>query len=142
MDEQTNWHKSCAELQTIINSMKSATREHSPFFLTFFHHSNYPLPNISPRALSYNEEGTVAAKLNLAKRTARTIETLTEDAFQKYKQQFLSHHPQTTPYLLAKQIRAVNLSHLSYLSSHFYSSFVSFELFNPESPGKYILFLL
>ena len=88
MDEQTNWHKSCAELQTIINSMKSATREHSPFFLTFFHHSNYPLPNISPRALSYNEEGTVAAKLNLAKRTARTIETLTEDAFQKYKQQF------------------------------------------------------
>ena len=88
MDEQANWHKSCAELQTIINSTKSATREHSPFFLTFFHHSNYPLPNISSQALSYNEEGTVAAKLNLAKRTAKTIETLTEDAFQKYKQQF------------------------------------------------------
>ena len=88
MDEQVNWHKSCTELQTIINSTKSATREHSPFLLTFFHHSYYPLPNISSRALSYNLEGTGAAKLNLAKRTARTIETLTEDAFQKYKQQF------------------------------------------------------
>ena len=87
-DEQANWHKSCAELQTIINSTKSATREHFPFFLTFFHNSNYPLPNISCRSLSYNETGTVAAKLKLAKRTAKAIETMTEESFQKYKQQF------------------------------------------------------
>ena len=44
--------------------------------------------HISSRSHSYNEAGTVAAKLNLAKRTAKAIETITEKAFQKYKQQF------------------------------------------------------
>ena len=30
----------------------------------------------------------MAAKLKLAKKTAKTIETITEESFQKYKQQF------------------------------------------------------
>ena len=68
--------------------MLQSTREHSPFFLTFFHNSNYPLPNITSRSHSYIEKGTVAAKLNLAKKTAKAIETITEESFQKYKQQF------------------------------------------------------
>ena len=88
LDEQANWHSSCAELQTIINSTKSATREHSPFFLTFFHNSNYPLQNMSGRSTDYNEESTVAAKLNRAKQTANMLEHITEEAFQRYKLQF------------------------------------------------------
>ena len=88
LDEQANWNKHCAELQTIINSTKSATREHSPFFLTFFQNSNYPLTDISMNPVNYNEASTVAAKLNLAKKIAKNIETITEESFQKYKQQF------------------------------------------------------
>ena len=40
------------------------------------------------RNTNYNEEGTVAAKLNRAKRTAKLMEIVTEEAFQRYKQQF------------------------------------------------------
>ena len=40
------------------------------------------------RNTDYNEDSTVAAKLNRAKRTANLLENITEEAFQKYKQQF------------------------------------------------------
>lgn len=83
-DKQMN----CAELQTIIISTKSATREHSPFFLTFFKNSNYPLNNIVNRPKSSNETGTIVKKLNIAKKVAQNIETITEESLRKYKAQF------------------------------------------------------
>ena len=81
LDEQSNWNKHCAELQTIINSTKSATREHLPFFLTFFQNSNYPLTGISSIPINYNEESTVASKLTLPKRLQKTSKPLQRNLF-------------------------------------------------------------
>ena len=40
------------------------------------------------RGIDYKEDSTVATKLNRAKQTATILEHITEEAFQKYKQQF------------------------------------------------------
>ena len=49
-----------------VNSATSKSREHSPFFLTFFRHPNFPFASLTSSRPSLSEASTVAARLNFS----------------------------------------------------------------------------
>ena len=78
------------DFQTIINSINSASRKHSPFFLTYFRHSHFPFQHLVNRTPNLNEHSSVEARLNLSrsilKQAAEHVESyhaLTKTQFDK-----------------------------------------------------------
>ena len=69
--KQSLWHEALPEFQTIINSTTSASRKHSPFFLTYFRHSHFPFQHLTNRTPSLNETSSVEARLNFSRSILR-----------------------------------------------------------------------
>ena len=63
---QQVWDEALPDFQTVINSTTSKSREHSPFFLTFFRHPNFPFASLTSSRPSLSEASTVAARLNFS----------------------------------------------------------------------------
>ena len=70
-DSQAHWDEALPDFQTIINSTGSASRKHSPFFLTFFQHPHFPFQHLSNKDHSFDENSSVESRLNLSKQILR-----------------------------------------------------------------------
>ena len=88
---QSHWDETLADFQTIINSTGSASRKHSPFFLTFFRHPHFPFQHLSNRDHNFDENSSVEAQLNLSKQILKeaadhvdSYHALTKRQFDKY----------------------------------------------------------
>ena len=73
---QSHWDEALPDFQTIINSTGSASRKHSPFFLTFFRHPHFPFQHLSNREHNFDENSSVESRLNLSKPVSYTHLTL------------------------------------------------------------------
>ena len=88
---QQVWDEALPDFQTVINSTTSKSREHSPFFLTFFRHPNFPFASLTSSKPSLSEASTVAARLNFS---AQILAQAAEHAKQMHacsKEQFDKH---------------------------------------------------
>ena len=70
-DSQALWDEALPDFQTIINSTGSASRKHSPFFLTFFRHPHFPFQHLSTKNHSFDESSSVESRLNLSQQILR-----------------------------------------------------------------------
>ena len=87
-DDQANWFRHLSTLQLVLNSSKSASRLYSPFFLTFFRQANFPFQQLLLPTKNYNENSTVAARVDLAHKTVSLAYKSFQDSFAKSKYQF------------------------------------------------------
>ncbi|MEL6275430.1 MAG: DDE-type integrase/transposase/recombinase [Bacteroidota bacterium] len=88
LSDQQQWPYKLPTLQLILNSSKSASRQFSPFFLTFFRTANFPFQDLIGWKRNYSENSTVAERLNLAHTTILQAYKSFEQSFQKSKYQF------------------------------------------------------
>jgi len=87
-EQQLNWPTHISTLQLVLNCSKSASRQFSPFFLTFFRRANFPFQEMFLPQPNYNESSTVAQRLNLAHETLKTAYDSFQQSFKKSKYQF------------------------------------------------------
>ena len=76
------------DFQTIINSTTSASRKHSPFFLTYFRHSHFPFQHLVNRTPNLNENSSVEARLNLSRTILKEAAEHVEQYHTPTKSQF------------------------------------------------------
>ena len=88
---QQVWDEALPDFQTVINSTTSKSREHSPFFLTFFRHPNFPFASLTSSGPNLSEASTVAARLNFSARIlaqaadhAKQMHACSKEQFDKY----------------------------------------------------------
>ena len=86
--KQSLWHEALPEFQTIINSTSSASRKHSPFFLTYFRHSHFPFQQLINRTPSLDETSSVEARLNFSRSVLREAAEHVETYHAMTKTQF------------------------------------------------------
>ena len=85
---QDLWDEALSDFQTIINSTGSASRKHSPFFLTFFRHPHFPFQHLSNREHNFSEHSSVETRLNLSRQILKEAANHVESYHALTKKQF------------------------------------------------------
>lgn len=86
--EQQQWPHKIPELQTILNSTTSSSRNYSPFFITFLEHPNFPFQSLVNSTPFYSDSSALTARFNLSNQLIKECEKVLEDSFDQAKSSF------------------------------------------------------
>ena len=88
MADQNNWDLKLNTLVSVLNSTTSASRQQSPYFLTFLQHPRFPYNSFLNDRTHYKEDSLIAHKLNMQASLIKQVEKHFHEAFLQAKTQF------------------------------------------------------
>ena len=88
ISEKKEWPYKIPELQTILNSTTSSSRNYSPFFLTFLKHPNFPFQELLQSKPHYLDNSLLATRFNLSNQLVKECKKALEDSFAQAKTSF------------------------------------------------------